>query len=76
MNEITSMSIRLDQLNINMNFNNHDLTLPSLETLTQGIILELDFSIHSCDNNTMNALEPIQNLSLVHLKLIDCTLQK
>lgn len=58
-----------------MNFNNHDLTLPGLETLTQGIILELNFLICSCDNNTMNPLELIQNLSLIHPELIECTLQ-
>lgn len=58
-----------------MNFNNHVLTLPGLETLTQGILLELNFSIRNCDNNTVNALEPVQHLSLLHPKLIDYTLQ-
>lgn len=69
------MSIGLGQLNINVNFNNHVLTLPSLETLTQGILLELNFLIRSCDDNTVNAFKPVQHLSLLHPELIDSTLQ-
>lgn len=57
-----------------MHFDNCVVTLPGLETPMQGSFLELDLSVQSYDDNTMNSLEPIQTLSLIHPELIDCTL--
>lgn len=41
----------------------------------QGSLVELNLSVRGCDGNTMNSLEPINSLSLVHLEFIDCTPQ-
>lgn len=41
----------------------------------QGSLLELDFLIRSCEDNTMNSLELVHTLSLEHPELIDCSLQ-
>lgn len=38
-------SIGFGQLNINVHFNDHVVTLPGLETFMQGSLLELDLSV-------------------------------
>lgn len=53
----------------------HVMTLPDLNTLTQGSLLELNLMVQGCDDNTVNSFEPIESLSLVYHELIDPTLQ-
>lgn len=67
-------SVGLGPLNTNMNFDNCVVTLPGLETPTQGSLLELNLSVRSYDDNTVNSLKHVHTLSLIHPKLIDCTL--
>lgn len=71
----SGMFVGLYYWNTNVRFNNHVMTLPSLETLMQGGLLEINLSVHGCDDNIVNSLEPVESLSLVHLELIDRTLQ-
>lgn len=52
-------STRLDSLNAKVNFDNNVITLPHLETLTQGSLLEPNLLVWGCDDNTMNSLEPV-----------------
>lgn len=68
-------SVGLDPLNADVNLNNRVITLPGREMLTQGSILELNLSVQGCDDNTVNSLELVEYLSLVHPELIDYTLQ-
>lgn len=67
-------SFWLDPLNANINFDNYVITLPGLEMLMQGTLLELNLLVQHGDDNTMNSLEHVESLSLVHPELIDHTL--
>lgn len=70
-----SRSTRLGPLNANMTFGNDVESLPGLNTLIQCSLLDLNLIVESYDDTTVNSLEPITNLSLIHPKLIDYSIQ-
>lgn len=59
--------------NTDVDFNNHVTTLPRLNALNQHNLLGFNLAIESNYDITINFLEPIGSLILVHPELIDLT---